>query len=79
MDVMAPVYEVERELKREVYRRVLPSLVEVEVMEADIGHRLETAVITGNLRDLKEVAREERVIAELLEEVADQQIDRKSA
>lgn len=79
MDVMAPAYEVELELKREIYGRTLPPLLEVEAMEADVVCRIQKAEIAGDIRTLKDVAREERVIAELLEEVADQQLDVKSA
>lgn len=79
IDVMAPAYEVERELRREVYSRALPSLTEVEAMDADVVCRIQKAEIAGDIRTLKEVAREERLIAELLEEVADQQLDVRSA
>lgn len=79
MDVMAPVREVELELKREVYRHTLPSLTEVEAMEADVVCRIQKAEIAGDVHGLKQAAREERAIAELLEEVADQQLDVKSA
>jgi hypothetical protein len=79
VDVMAPAYEVELELKREIYGRTLPPLLEVEAMEADVVCRIQKAEIAGDIRTLKDVAREERVIAELLEEVADQQLDVKSA
>lgn len=79
MDVMAPAYEVERELKRDVYRRALPPLTEVEIMEADVVHRIQAAEIAGDVRGLREAAHEECWIAELLEEVADQQLDAKSA
>lgn len=77
IDVMAPAYEVERELKREVYGRALPSLAAVEAMDADVVCRIQKAEIAGDIRTLREVAREERVIAELLEEVAEQQLDAK--
>lgn len=78
-DVMAPVHEVELELKRDIYRRALPSLAEMEVIEADVACRIQNAEITGDVRELKEAAREERLIAELLEEAADRQLDAKSA
>lgn len=78
-DVMAPVYEVERTLKRDVYRRHLPPLAEVERMEADAVCLVHQAEILGDVRLLREAAREERLVAELLEDVADQQLDVKSA
>lgn len=79
IDVMAPAYEVERELKRDVYHRALPTLAEVEAMDADVVCRIQKAEIAGDIRALREVAREEAVIAELLGDVADQQLDVKSA
>lgn len=79
IDVMAPAYEVERELKRDVYHRALPSLAEAEALEADVVCRIQKAEIAGDVRALREVAGEESAIAELLEEVADRQLDVKSA
>lgn len=79
IDVMAPAYEVELELKRDVYRKQLPPLEEIEAIEAAIACQVQTAEITGDLRSLKQAAREERLIAELLEEAADRQLDVKSA
>lgn len=79
MDVMAPVYEVELELKREVYRRHLPSLAEVEELEANIAVRVQVAEIEDDLGLLREAAREERIVAELLEEAADRQLNARSA
>jgi hypothetical protein len=79
VDVMAPAYEVERELKRDIYRRQLPPLSEIEAIEADVACRIQNAEITGDVRSLREAAHEERLIAELLEEAADQQLDVKSA
>jgi hypothetical protein len=79
VDVMAPAYEIERELKRDVYRRQLPGLPELEAIEANVACRIQTAEITGDVRLLREAAHEERLIAELLEEAADQQLDVKSA
>jgi hypothetical protein len=78
-DVMAPAYEVERELKRDIYRRQLPPLSEIEAIEADVACRIQNAEITGDVRSLREAAHEERLIAELLEEAADQELDVKSA
>ena len=79
VDVMAPVYEIERELKREIYSRHLPSISEVETMEADAACRIQSAEILGDVRALREAAHEERIVAELLEEAADRQLDVKSA
>jgi hypothetical protein len=78
-DVMAPAYEVERELKLDIYRRKLPGLPELEAIEANVACRIQTAEITGDVRLLREAAHEERLIAELLEEAADQQLDVRSA
>src|SRR4051812_31452534 len=70
-DVMSPAYEVASQLKREVYHKSLPSLEIIEQEEAEVVCKIQKAEIKHDLRSLKEAAREEMIVAELLEEVAD--------
>lgn len=72
-DVMSPAYEVAAQLKREVYRKSLPSLEVIEQEEAEVVCKIQKAEIKHDLRSLKEAAREEMIVAELLEEVADRE------
>lgn len=72
-DVMAPAYEVRNQLRREVYRKNIPSLAMVEELEADVVCRIQKAEISHSLPELREAAREEVIIAELLEEAADRE------
>lgn len=71
IDVMAPVYEVERQLRREVYRNRLPSLLEAECAEADAACALKKAEVEGDPLKIIQAAIEEREASGVLVEVAE--------
>lgn len=72
-DVMAPAFEVQSQLKRDIYSAQIPSLQSVEAMEADVVCRIQKAEIAHDTRALIDAAREEKIVAELLEEAADRE------
>lgn len=71
IDVMAPVYEVERQLRREVYRNQVPSLRDAELAETKAAFNLRNAEIENDPRKIIEAAIEERAASEVLLEVAE--------
>ena len=73
IDVMAPAYEVERQLRREVYRPQLPTLIEAETREAECQLRLHTAEIKRDPMGLRDAAIGEREAAQTLLEVLETQ------
>jgi hypothetical protein len=66
IDVMAPVYEVERQLRREVYRPHVPSLLDAERAVADAGCQLVKAELQNDPIAIRQAAFLEREAAETL-------------
>jgi hypothetical protein len=74
IDVMAPVYEVERQLRREIYRNHTPSLRDAELAETQAAFNLRTAEIENDPRKIIEAAIDERAASQVLLEVVEMSV-----